>query len=171
MTATEQPSSAEPVVNSTASHDKFRFEREKVCYEQNCQQMRSLNQIMWQVPIIAMTLTGGLWYAIATLEKVDPIIKVSLLLFGGVANFSLVLMIIRVRNVMQAYMNQMKAFFPDGYASPSDPKGLLWFLRNRSVCYIFSVLMGVAAALCVMAAVSMIFGWWTRPTPTEFVQG
>jgi hypothetical protein len=46
------------------------FEREKLCYEQNCEQMRSLNQIMWQVPIIAMTLTGGLWRAVATLNGV-----------------------------------------------------------------------------------------------------
>ena len=26
------------------------FEIDKVCYEQNCLQMRNLNQIMWQVP-------------------------------------------------------------------------------------------------------------------------
>ena len=31
----------------------------KEAYEQNYQQFRSLNQIMWQIPVLAMTLTGG----------------------------------------------------------------------------------------------------------------
>ena len=42
---------------------KQAFERDKVCYEQNFQQYRAMNQIMWQVPLLAITITGGLWYA------------------------------------------------------------------------------------------------------------
>ena len=32
--------------------DNNQFERDKVCYVQNCEQMRSLNQVMWQVPLV-----------------------------------------------------------------------------------------------------------------------
>ena len=78
------------------------FEREKLCYEQNCEQMRSLNQIMWQVPIIAMTLTGGLWYGVATLGAVQAGVRMALLLFGAAANIALILVIQRVRFVMAA---------------------------------------------------------------------
>ena len=39
------------------------FDRDRVCYEQNFQQFRAMNQIMWQVPLLAITITGGLWYA------------------------------------------------------------------------------------------------------------
>jgi len=29
-------------------------------YNQNSENFRSLNQLMWQIPLIAMSLTGGL---------------------------------------------------------------------------------------------------------------
>jgi hypothetical protein len=63
-------------VTSPAGDMDREFERQKLCYEQNCEQMRSLNQIMWQVPIIAMTLTGGLWYGVATLSAAQTGIRI-----------------------------------------------------------------------------------------------
>ena len=53
--------------------EKMQFEKEKVCYEQNCQTFRSLNQLMWQVPIIAMTVTGGLWFGVGTFSSLGNI--------------------------------------------------------------------------------------------------
>ena len=37
-------------------------------YEQNYEQFRSLNQIMWQIPVLAMTLTGGLWFGVSSIQ-------------------------------------------------------------------------------------------------------
>jgi len=40
----------------------------KEAYEQNYQQFRSFNQIMWQIPVLAMTLTDGLWFGVSTID-------------------------------------------------------------------------------------------------------
>ena len=37
-------------------------------FEQNHETFRSLNHQMWQIPLISMTLTGGLWFGVS---KVD----------------------------------------------------------------------------------------------------
>ncbi len=48
---------------SEAADRKEAFEREKCCYEQNFQQFRAMNQTIWRVPLLAISITGGLWYA------------------------------------------------------------------------------------------------------------
>ena len=48
-----------------------RFEREKTAFQENASHLRSLNQFLWQVPTIAITLTGGLWFGVT---KIDVII-------------------------------------------------------------------------------------------------
>ena len=48
--------------------NKENFEREKACYQQNFEQARSLNGQMNRVPVLAMTLTGGLWFAAGVTE-------------------------------------------------------------------------------------------------------
>jgi hypothetical protein len=37
------------------------FQRQKTIFEQDCQEFRSLNGFLWQIPVIVSTLTGGLW--------------------------------------------------------------------------------------------------------------
>jgi hypothetical protein len=37
------------------------FEKAKTIFEQDCQEFRSLNGFLWQIPVIVSTLTGGLW--------------------------------------------------------------------------------------------------------------
>lgn len=34
--------------------------KETVIYGQKCQDIRSLNEILWRVPVIVITITGGL---------------------------------------------------------------------------------------------------------------
>ncbi len=34
--------------------------QELAVYDQNSQTLRSLNQLFWQIPVISMSLTGGL---------------------------------------------------------------------------------------------------------------
>jgi hypothetical protein len=65
------------------------FEREKVCYEQNFEQFRSLNEQMNRVPTIAVTLTGGLWFGAAVTQNMDLMIRFALLVFAGLANVAL----------------------------------------------------------------------------------
>jgi len=131
------------------------FERQKLCYEQNCEHMRSLNQIMWQVPIIAMTLTGGLWYGIATLSAMQTGIKVALLVFGAAANIALIGVIQRVRFVMAAYLDKIKEFHPAGFADTKTvpPKGWRRLLREQAVVDTFSIFLATAAGLSIVGAV------------------
>lgn len=40
------------------------FEEQKwlTAYSENPQTFRSLDKLMWSVPLLSMTLTGGLWF-------------------------------------------------------------------------------------------------------------
>ena len=122
------------------------FERAKVCYEQNCESLRSLNQIMWQVPIVAMTLTGGLWYAVATQSALGIGIKYMLLSFGTAANVLLIFVLQRVRSVMAAYLVKIKEFDPDSFADTQSEHATKW-LRERGVANTFCVLLLIAALM------------------------
>jgi hypothetical protein len=136
------------------------FERDKICYVQNCEHMRSLVQIMWQVPMLAMTLTGGLWYAVATMKGMDPNARSALLVFSAIANGGLILMINRVRNVIAAYLKRIKSFNPTSHADATDPEKSFFVFRDRGVCRTFSMLMGVGAAFSLVGAYLILMGNW-----------
>lgn len=89
------------------------FEKEKICYEQNYLQFRSLNSVMWQVPIIAMTLTGGLWFGADGTE--DMFLKTILLLLAAIGNFGLAIVLNRTRFVMGKYLDKIETFSQEGF--------------------------------------------------------
>lgn len=120
------------------------FDRQRVCYEQNCETFRSLNNIMWQVPVIAMTLTGGLWYGVAGMD-VSPAVQRALLLFSSVANVGLILVITRTRAVMSAYLKRIREFYPGAFADPVE--GKFFWQKNESVRKTMSWLMGIGALI------------------------
>tara|TARA_R100000935_G_scaffold31251_1_gene51802 strand:+ start:35037 stop:36083 length:1047 start_codon:yes stop_codon:yes gene_type:complete len=86
----------------------------KEAYQQNYEQFRSLNQIMWQIPVLAMTLTGGLWFGVSTISQ-EPILVTMLLLTAIVGNITLWRVLIRFRHVMGCYLDWFKRVDPDGY--------------------------------------------------------
>lgn len=126
------------------------FDREKACYEQNCQLFGRLSQIMYQIPLIAMTLTGGLWYGAATLTTIDSTVKVGLLLLAAIANFSLIFIINRIRDVMEAYLVKIEEFHPHGFAKTTDDDDALFPYQNRGVCNTFSAMMGIAVLMSII---------------------
>lgn len=85
------------------------FERSKVSFEHNYEQFRSLNQTMWQVPVIAMTINGGLWYAAATITT-SKWVPVFSLLLAFVFDLALICVLIRVRYVMGTYLTKIEEF-------------------------------------------------------------
>src|SRR5437868_5839840 len=119
------------------------FEREKLCYQHNTAQMRALNEQMTRVPPIAITLTGGLWFA-ASQATVDPVIKFGLLLFAGVANVGLGASCYRIRDVIESYLAKIKEFDPAHFADgrPAKPR---WWFSDYSMITIYVSLMGAAA--------------------------
>ena len=136
------------------------FTRERTCYEQNFQQARNLNSQMNQVPVLAMTLTGGLWFAAGVAENIAPEIRLLLLIFAGFCNLALILVTIRTRDVFHNYLERIKAFHPASYANgkPSAPK--VSGLGDYSMVSIYCTLMFIAATLSFSVA---IFKFWPWP--------
>jgi hypothetical protein len=63
------------------------------------QNMRALNALMWQVPGIAVAVTGGLWYGTSTIA--DDTAKAAVLGFTAVINALLIIVLWRVRFLFQ----------------------------------------------------------------------
>lgn len=140
------------------------FEREKVCYEQNFQQARSLNSQMVQVPVLAMTLTGGLWFAAGVTEDLYAELRFGLLLFAGFCNIALILAALRIRDVFHSYLERIKQFHPVSFASgkPDDPK--VPQLGDYSMIAIYCALMAIGSLLSFIGAIGFYwpfcFGEW-----------
>lgn len=137
--------------------ERMAFERDKVCYEQNYQQFRSLNQSMWQVPIIAMTLNGGLWFAAAAIHGLE-VFKAPLFFLSAVFNISLVFVLVRVRYVMGSYLDSLKQFHPAGFVGAPGDK---WYNRSHTVVRAFSIALGLSALCSIFACVyfAIRFNW------------
>lgn len=121
------------------------FERAKTAYEQNFEQFRSLNQTMWQVPVIAMTLTGGLWFGAAQVGDM-PGFQYLLLTLAALANLGLVLVLARVRYVMGEYLNALRDFNPSAFVG-AEGKGLH---ASETVAITFRVLLLLSAAISLV---------------------
>lgn len=115
------------------------FERAKSCFQQNSEHIRSLNQIMWQIPLLAMTLTGGLWYAVATTPDLPRSAQNGLLILAGIADLALVLVLARIRFVMEGYIEKAKDFYEAGH-----PNTRHWLLRRGLVVTVFSFLLAIS---------------------------
>ncbi|VVT10243.1 conserved membrane hypothetical protein [Sphingomonas sp. EC-HK361] len=82
---------------------------QKAIYEQRCADFRSLNGFLWQSPLIIMSLTGGLWFAVASFPLSDPA-RSMLLLFAGLANILMIGALIRLRWVMQSVLRDIRRY-------------------------------------------------------------
>jgi hypothetical protein len=80
---------------------------DKVVYEQLCNDFRSLNGFLWQTPLIFMTLTGGLWFAVASFDLTSTA-RSWLLIFAGAANLLMIAALYRLRFVMQGIMERIQ---------------------------------------------------------------
>jgi hypothetical protein len=118
------------------------FERAKASFEQNFEQFRSLNQIMWQVPIIAMTLTGGLWFGAASVSDM-PGFQYLLLILAVLANLGLAIVLVRVRYVMGEYLKAIKQFHAPSYVAAEG----VWFQHSKTVAITFIILLLLSAAI------------------------
>jgi len=137
------------------------FEREKICYEQNFQQARSLNGQMNQVPVLAMTLTGGLWFAAGVTQNLYPEIRFGLLLFAGFCDISLILAALRIRDVFHSYLERIREFCPSCFASGKPLEAKVPQLGDYSMISIYCVLMGIGSILSFVGA----FGfYWPFPS-------
>ena len=82
---------------------------QKAVYEQRCQDFRSLNGFLWQSPLIIMTLTGGLWFAVASFSLSD-MARTMLLAFACIANLLMIGALYRLRWVMQRVLEDIRDY-------------------------------------------------------------
>lgn len=132
------------------------FEREKACYVQNFEQARSLNGQMNQVPVLAMTLTGGLWFGAGVTEDLQQEIRFGLLMFSGFCNLALIFVALRIRDVLHHYFEGIKKFHEASYVSgkPKEPKVPF---GDYSMISIYCALMFIASFFSF--AGSFLFFW------------
>jgi hypothetical protein len=128
------------------------FEREKASYQHNTTQMRALNEQMTRVPTIAITLTGGLWFAASQATGLDATIKFGLLIFAGIANVGLALSCFRIRDVMQSYLEKIEQFAPAHFVNGRPKNPLLKGFSDYSMISIYAFLMAAAAIMSFGAA-------------------
>lgn len=135
-------------------------DRETVCYQQNFQQMRSLNTQMNHVPALAMTLTGGLWFGAGVTEHLDIEIRFALLIFAGLCNIALILTVLRIRDVIESYLEKIKEYSPESFADSKPKKPKLPWLQDYSMILTYAALMFCGAALSFIGA---FWKYWPIP--------
>jgi SAM-dependent methyltransferase len=142
------PGSTMPPAEPNTDHD-FQL----AAFNQNHEAFRSLNQQMWQIPLIAMTLTGGLWFGVSRTEDF-ALFTMALLFLAGVANVALIVVLYRLRYVMGLYLGWLKTAHPGGAVVA---EGTNRFNRQYVVRWAFQVMLGLAAlvsfGLLILSAV------------------
>lgn len=139
-----------PLSEEQSAHDM-----RKAAYDQNHASFRSLNQQMWQIPLISMTLTGGLWFGVSRVEDF-PIFQLALLFLAAAGNGALFVVILRLRFVMEQHLKWLEAAHPDGFVSA---KGKEWYNKPFVVRTSFQGMLFLAAVLSIVLLV--LTGWNT----------
>lgn len=126
---------------------------DKIVYEQLCHDFRSLNGFLWQTPVIFMTLTGGLWFAVASFDLTRDA-RSWLLIFAGAANLIMIAALFRLRAVMQRLLTKIQTY--DGRPAVGP---------NYFIVSCFSLLLLLAAVGSFVAS-SHVAGWFGKAAPT-----
>ena len=126
--------------------------REAVCYNQNFEQFRSLNAQMNQVPVLAMTLTGGLWFGAGVTEHLETVVRFALLMLSVFSNLALVLVVLRIRDVLECYLERIETFHPASFAGGAPRRPRVPWLGSYSMITIFCTLMLLAASFSFLGA-------------------
>ncbi|UHH10131.1 hypothetical protein LU699_18065 [Luteimonas fraxinea] len=87
---------------------KWGFRQRELQYLEAGQHLRSLNQLMWQVPSIVIAITGGLWYGATTVE--DPRARIAVLIFAAFFSLLAIRIIRRLRRLIQTQIDKQDQF-------------------------------------------------------------
>lgn len=120
---------------------KWSFKREELKYLEAGQHLRALNQLMWQVPSLAIAITGGLWYGATLID--NEITRRFLLAFSVTMDVLTIVTLWRLRMIIGMHINRQRTF----EGSPALP-------GNYTVITCWSIAL-------VMAAIGGAMGVWS----------
>lgn len=109
-------------------------------YEQLCSDFRSLNGFLWQTPLIVMTLTGGLWFAVSSFHLTSSA-RSALLIFATIANVAMIVALYRLRYVMDRVQHQIQRYDGRPKIGP-----------NYVIVTCFAILLGLSAIGSLVAS-------------------
>ena len=138
------PSPASPTTPAPAPVPAPDEQLALAAYNQNSETFRALNALMWQIPLIAMTLTGGLWFGVASISKDSGLsfLRPGLLLLAGVGDVLLIVILERLRHIIGEYLAWLGAAHPAGFVAAD---GRRWWNSRRIVKTCFQIMLGFAA--------------------------
>lgn len=131
-----------------------KFEREKLCYEQNFLQARALNSQMVQIPIVSITLTGGLWYGGVAITGIPELASFGLLFLAFLTNLSLILSTFRVRQVFKCYLDKIEEFCPTSFVNGKPNAAKRPLLQDNSMASLLCFQLFLAALFSAFAAMN-----------------
>lgn len=120
---------------------KWSYKQAELHYQEAGHHLRSLNQIMWQVPGMAIAITGGLWYGATTVDQETP--RIGVLVFAAFVDLLTIPIIWRLRSIIGTHIDTQKDFFPN----PHEPKG--W---RHTVIACWTAMLAIAAAVSIGGA-------------------
>jgi len=119
---------------------KWQFKKEELSYVEAGQHLRSLNQQLWQVPSMVIAITGGIWYAAASIAAEDP--KKLALFFAAIVNILTIPIIIRLRILITKYIKLQLNFL-----GKKDGKGSHIVITCWTLLLLLAAILSATAAL------------------------
>lgn len=89
---------------------KWLFKKLELQYLEAGQHLRSLNQLMWQVPSMVIAITGGLWYGSTTVDELQA--RTVVLWFAAVFSLLTIAIIWRLRGLIQLHIDRQGQLSP-----------------------------------------------------------
>ncbi|WP_150119807.1 hypothetical protein [Collimonas pratensis] len=145
---------------------KWAFKQKELEFNEAGQHLRSLNGFLWQVPGMAIAITGGIWYGVSNIQ-VD-VTKAWILCFVGAFNILTIVVLWRLRWLIDLQILIQKNFIEkpeteQNKGIPTWPPQWLfgwlpkWFPKRCFVVTNWSLLLASAALLSFVGAAHPTF--------------
>lgn len=129
---------------------RIAFDREKAVFEQNCGQLRTLIPELHKKPLMSATLTGALLTAMSVF-RLEPKYAVGLFALIAVMNAFIAISCLRLRDVIESYIEKASLFSPDFGAKGGRPsKSVMPWFGGFSIAFGYAFMMGtIVIAACL----------------------
>ena len=99
---------------------RWEYRKKELQFLEAGQHQRALNQLMWQVPGMAIAITGGLWYGATTIDAASP--RIWVFVFTAVVDLLTILTLWRIRSLIEVHIKHQDSFAPATVAKSKWPR-------------------------------------------------